>query len=198
MTPVVMVYNSVIIVTGFADGTSSSIVSPVANRSFTSQPSSASLPRTPIITIQLRSLRTVTVTVTAPLRSVPRTPIITRQLEPASAVSHSDPSSLGLEGSVRQLQTVGHQQFASRTSPPVTPALCQLATVYSNTGTVTPRRRGCPARRDDHSPRGKIRKLCCIASLKGLRLVHFFRGPLKELANAISGPTGSPQAAARR
>ena len=32
----------------------------------------------------------------------------------------------------------------------------------------------------------KIEKLCCIASLKGLRLVHFFRGPLKELANAIS------------
>ncbi len=45
------------------------------------------------------------------------------------------------------------------------------------------------------TPRGKFRKLCCIASLKGLRLVHFFRGPLKELANVISG---SPQAAARR
>ncbi len=43
------------------------------------------------------------------------------------------------------------------------------------------------------SPRGKVRNLCCIASLKGLRLVHFFRGPLKELANAISG---SPQGCA--
>jgi hypothetical protein len=43
-----------------------------------------------------------------------------------------------------------------------------------------------------YTPRGKVRKLCCIASLKGLRLVHFFRGPLKEMANAISGSLEAP------
>jgi hypothetical protein len=32
---------------------------------------------------------------------------------------------------------------------------------------------------------GKVRKPCCIAGLKALRLVHFFRGSLKELTNAI-------------
>jgi len=41
----------------------------------------------------------------------------------------------------------------------------------------------------------KFENVLTLALLKGLRLVHFFRGPLKELANAISG---SPQAAARR
>jgi hypothetical protein len=41
----------------------------------------------------------------------------------------------------------------------------------------------------------KFENVKTLALLKGLRLVHFFRGPLKELANAISG---SPQAAARR
>ncbi len=59
--------------------------------------------------------------------------------------------------------------------------------------TVTVRTAGCRRPSDGHALRGKVRKLCVIAGLKGLRLVHFFRGPLKESANAISG---SPQAAA--
>ncbi len=41
----------------------------------------------------------------------------------------------------------------------------------------------------------KIENVLTLALLKGLRLVHFFRGPLKELAKAISG---SAQAAAAR
>ena len=38
-----------------------------------------------------------------------------------------------------------------------------------------------------------IEKICPIASLKGLRLVHIFRGPLKELTNTISGSRRRPQ-----
>jgi hypothetical protein len=37
------------------------------------------------------------------------------------------------------------------------------------------------------SPRRKAKQYCVIAGLKALRLVHVFRGPLKELTNAISG-----------
>ncbi len=44
------------------------------------------------------------------------------------------------------------------------------------------------------APCGVVRKQCCIAGLTALGPVHFFRGPLKELANAISG---SPQPAAK-